>query len=204
MAINYIVKSDVVDINNDIPQSTDSFFVDTNVWFWLTYNRASQSPIAYRTASYPSYIQKALNANSKLYRCNLSLSELAHLIEKTEHEVYCRSNGKIKTKEFRHNYPNERNNVVLEIENSWLQVQSIAKPAEIVIDENAANLALSLLKFQNVDGYDLFMLQSLRPHGVSKVITDDGDFATIPGIQVFTANKNLIECARIQGKLLVR
>jgi hypothetical protein len=40
--------------------------------------------------------------------------------------------------------------------------------------------------------------------GVKKIITDDGDYLTVPGIQVFTANINFINTARNQGKLLVR
>jgi hypothetical protein len=41
-------------------------------------------------------------------------------------------------------------------------------------------------------------------HGVLQLITDDGDFATVPGIQVFTANRNVINAARSQGKLQTR
>jgi hypothetical protein len=44
----------------------------------------------------------------------------------------------------------------------------------------------------------------MRSHGVVKVITDDGDFATVQGIQVFTANRNVVSTARAQGKLLKR
>jgi hypothetical protein len=40
--------------------------------------------------------------------------------------------------------------------------------------------------------------------GTVKVITDDGDYVTVPGIQVFTANYNVITAARNQGKLLTR
>lgn len=54
------------------------------------------------------------------------------------------------------------------------------------------------------DGYDLFILESMRSHGVVQVITDDGDFATVPGIQVFTANRNVIQAARAQGRLITR
>jgi hypothetical protein len=48
------------------------------------------------------------------------------------------------------------------------------------------------------------MLEAIKNHGVVQVITDDGGFATVPGIQVFTANKNVINAARSQGKLLIR
>jgi hypothetical protein len=44
----------------------------------------------------------------------------------------------------------------------------------------------------------------MRTRGVIQLITDDGDFATIPGIQVFTANRNVVTAARAQGKLLKR
>ena len=36
------------------------------------------------------------------------------------------------------------------------------------------------------------------------VQADDGDFATVPGIQVFTANRNVIQAARAQGRLATR
>ena len=49
MAINYTVQAEVVDISADTPKTEDAFLVDTNVWYWLTYSRASQSarPPAY-------------------------------------------------------------------------------------------------------------------------------------------------------------
>jgi hypothetical protein len=51
---------------------------------------------------------------------------------------------------------------------------------------------------------DLFILKHIKKHGVVQVIMDDGDFATVAGIQVFTANRNVISAARSQGKLLTR
>lgn len=36
MAINYNVQADVIDIQRDQPQKTDTFLVDSNVWYWLT------------------------------------------------------------------------------------------------------------------------------------------------------------------------
>ncbi len=36
------------------------------------------------------------------------------------------------------------------------------------------------------------------------VITDDGDFASVPGITVFTANARVINSAAQLGKLVVR
>jgi len=75
---------------------------------------------------------------------------------------------------------------------------------DIQIDELVTNAALSRLSSQPLDGYDLFILETISRAGVVKIITDDGDFVTVPGIQVFTANKNVIDTARNQRKLLQR
>ena len=40
--------------------------------------------------------------------------------------------------------------------------------------------------------------------GIVKIITDDGDFSTVPNILVFTSNVNVIQAAKVQGKLLKR
>jgi hypothetical protein len=74
----------------------------------------------------------------------------------------------------------------------------------VTIDSPTATAALNRLQTEQVDGYDLFILESMRSNGVVQVITDDGDFATVPGIQVFTANRNVIHAARTQGRLISR
>ncbi len=81
---------------------------------------------------------------------------------------------------------------------------SLADPLVAAVDNQMANDALVRFQIEKVDGYDLFILESMRNHGVVQVITDDGDFATVPGIQVFTANRNVIAAARNQGKLRSR
>ena len=41
MTINLTVKATVVDIRADTPSYNDTFLVDTNVWYWMLYARAS-------------------------------------------------------------------------------------------------------------------------------------------------------------------
>jgi predicted nucleic acid-binding protein len=72
------------------------------------------------------------------------------------------------------------------------------------IDEPTTDAALARFENEKVDGYDLFILETLTRHGLIQIITDDGDFATIAGIQVFTANRNVLKSAHAQGKLLTR
>lgn len=209
MAINYTIQADVIDIRQDTPKPDDVFLVDTNVWYWLTYTRASlgdQPPKSYKINDYTSYIGKTLSAKSQLHRCGLSLAELAHLIEKTELEVFAKASGfdKNKKKEFRHNYPKERTNVVSEIQAAWGSVETMSQTVDIQINKLTTDAALSRLSTQILDGYDLFILESIMKAGIMKVITDDGDFATVPDILVFTSNVNVIHDAKVQGRLANR
>ena len=209
MAIKYRIQADIVDIQQDTPKPDDVFLVDTNVWYWLSYTRASQGdqpPKSYKVNDYTSYISKALSAKSQLHRCGLSLAELAHLIEKTELEIFSKASGfdKNKKKEFRHNHPTERTHVVTEIQAAWGLVENMSQTVDIQINKHTTDTALSRLSTQILDGYDLFILESIMKAGIVKVITDDGDFATVPDILVFTSNPSVIQAARAQGKLVKR
>ncbi|MCA0754923.1 hypothetical protein KP806_07660 [Paenibacillus sp. N4] len=209
MPYNYTINADIIDIRNDIPKEQDIILVDSNVWYWLTYTRASQSttgPNAYQINTYPSYIAMALSAKSKLLWSGLSFAELAHRIEQVEREIYNATNSmNVNTKEFRHNLPNERNNVTSQIEAAWAQVKSMGSSLEnLIIDAQTTDEALINIKTQAMDGYDLFITSSLMRQGHVKVLTDDGDYSNVPGIQVFTGNRGVIRSARTQGKIVVR
>lgn len=83
-------------------------------------------------------------------------------------------------------------------------MENIAIPIPAVIDEATISAALTRLATESVDAYDMFLLEAAAKAGIIQILTDDGDFVTVSGIQVFTANQNVIESARIQGKLLSR
>ena len=94
--------------------------------------------------------------------------------------------------------------VIKEIETAWSQVTSTSAPIDVTINEVVTNSALSRFQSQALDGYDLFMLEAMKKEGITQIITDDGDFVTVPGIIVFTANDNVIRAAKAQGKLVTR
>jgi predicted nucleic acid-binding protein len=209
MSTSYSIEAEIIDIRQDIPQSGDVFFVDTNIWYWLTYSRANSPslsqgsrPKPYQVKHYPKYLQDAIVAGATLYYCGLSLSELAHRIEATECEI---SQGvQFSIKRFRRECSTERTQVVTEISSAWNQVANLATILDLSIDASVTNAALSRLKTQLIDGYDLFLLEAMKKHSVTKVITDDGDYATVPGIQVFTANQPSIDKATRERKLITR
>jgi hypothetical protein len=206
MSPNYNIQAEVVDIRSDIPKQDDLFLVDSNVWYWYSYTNASNPGLAYpalkyQITYYPSYLGQAFASESLLLYCGLSLAELAHRIENIEKQLF---SSALDLKTYRHNYPTERTKVVSEVNAAWSQVKSIAACTEIKIDENTTNASLNRFQTQLLDGYDLLILEAMDKAGVTQIITDDGDYLTVPGIKVFTANRGAIAAAKKHGKLLVR
>lgn len=219
MPINYAVQAEVVDIQSDMPSATDAFLVDSNVWFWLAYTRASSAatrPQPHQLANYPAYLRNALSAKAKLLRSGISLAELAHQIERAEREIYELTNaqskpatfraavGWLRPKEFRHNLVHERATVVNEVQTAWAIVRGMAKPLPLAVNDETTDAALVRFQTQPLDGYDLFILEAMKASGIVQVITDDGDYCTVPAIRLFTSNKNVLSAASSQGKLVVR
>lgn len=206
MAVSYKIEADIVDIRSDIPSKTDSFFVDTNVWYWFTYSAASILANHYQTKYYPEYIKKILTTNAGMKRCELILSEIAHLIEKSEYDIFCTGLAEqLTSKEFRHNYPEKRKDVVEEIEIAWETVCNSSESFAITMDEKRSNDTLEDLKKYCLDCYDIVYLREMKETmDLPMIITDDGDFATVPEITVFTANNTIIKAAQAVGKLIKR
>lgn len=207
--MSLIVRAKIVDIRTDTPISTDRFLVDTNVWYWLFYPRASQAlstPRSYQLTDYPSYIEKAISNKSSLHCCALNFSELAHNIEKVEREIYeNKSNLTINTKDFRHNYVGQRGKILDLINDTWNDVTSISAFLDANLDMLFMQSALSLFPSVSLDGYDLFMAEMALKTGVTQVITDDGDYATVQGLTVFTSNPKIIaEAVKQKNKLITR
>jgi hypothetical protein len=211
MTINLNVQAEVIDVVSDRPQRSDIFLVDTNVWILQTYPNAKISP---KIREYGAYLKAARQNGATLAYSGLTLAELAHVIERTECDIYNKKNNFTKEngleqtiKEFRHKYPNERAKVVNLVKTAWMEIQSLALPLdELIIDESTTNAALVRFQTQALDGYDLFMLEAIHKanSGQVKVLTNDGDYATVPNIQLFTSNIQVIKLAKAQNKLIRR
>ena len=201
-----IIQADIIDIKTDTPQQSDIFFVDTNVWFWQTYTNAAFTAKPYQITDYPNYINKTLQNGATLTYSGLTLAELAHIIEETEYDIYVQSHPGLHFKKYRHDYPEERANLVTEVKWVWSQVKAIAIPIKLTVDDATTDAAIKLFTTQAVDGYDLLMLEaiSIAGAGTVKIITDDMDYSVVPGIQVFTSNKYVIQDAAMQKKLVRR
>lgn len=199
MPINYVVKADVVDLRNYTPLAGEVFLVDTNVWLWMTYSRTGIGDHR-QTRDYPAFLNRARKAGARLLRCGISLAELAHVIERTEREISGFTDNQ--HKEFRHNHPDQRCRVAEEVQTAWQQVKAMSEPIDITVDDATTDAALTRFRSQPVDGYDLFLLEAMSRGSIQQVVTDDGDYCTVPGIRIFTSNKTVLDAAAFHGKLV--
>lgn len=213
MAIAFKVQATVVDLRTDTPKASDKFWVDTNVWFWMTYPNATMGMDAWRkqqTKPYITFLQQCFKQGSTICWGPLQLSELGHQIEKMEFEI-AKQAGAIPdyttAKEYRHNDATERARVAKVIQTAWQDVRANGSQClqpPLVLDEAAATQASTDSALFPLDGHDLYFLQSVRAAGNPHILTDDGDFCTVSGITLFTANRNVIDSARAQGRLVKR
>ena len=195
------VEAEVVDIRVDLPRESDVFWLDTNVLIKFAYSKYPPG----RLPEYDRFLKDALAARSTFFVTGLNQAEMIHVIEKCELEAYNQANGtSVRPKVYRHQYVAERAQVVSEIEAAWGTVQSIAGVAPVSVDENSTVHALQMLKACGLDGYDLIHADLMFEGGRNQLLSDDGDFASVAGIVLFTANERVINGARSAGKLVAR
>jgi hypothetical protein len=207
MSVSLTIQADIIDITNDTPRKSDIFLVDSNVWLWQAYTNANFTAKSYQLRDYPNYIVNVLRQGGTLSYSVLALAEIASVIERIEKDIYNRDSGlDLTLKEYRHNFPDERLKVVAEVKWAWSQIESIAISADLTINDEVAKAALTRFQSQAVDGYDLLILEAISRAGTEqiRIITDDMDYATVPNIQMFTSNLNVIRSAKSQGKLVRR
>ena len=187
----------IINLKSHDPVKGEKIFVDTNVWYWFTYVSSKQmavveKPIPYQMNDYPDFIERALNNGAELYHCPLTLAELANNIEHAEFTYYkTYIDNNVRKKEFRKLNP-ERKTVVSEIEVAWSTICSISSLLNTELSAKTTTGAISLLASTTLDTYDCFYSQLMRDNSIDIIITDDGDFKSLPATCVYTSNRNML------------
>lgn len=202
------IRASVVDITTDTPKSTDKFLVDTNVWLWLYYEPLTLTEAGgtkQQAITYPSYYSAAQAARSTFYTTGLVYSELAHIIERTQKSIYdSKLAAPLDSKVYRHDYPQQRMKVIQLISEAWKDITTYTHLLDINLNDEYMQKATALFSQVGVDGYDGFTAQLVKQSDMTGILTDDGDFASVGGLTVFTANQYVIKLARTVGKLITR
>lgn len=206
MAVNYTVNARVFDLRKDHPQPNDCFLVDTNVWYWWTYSRASQTtrpPSTNQADSYPYYLDQAIAVGATILRSTHTLVEIASLIERSEAEIYSTTHHlrDFDRKSFRHQNDSIVKSYREEIEAVWEQIKSVTSPISQNLDDAICDRFVSETQIERLDGYDTLLLMLARDNSITNIVTDDGDFSTVHNISVYTANNKVISAAVRRSKL---
>ncbi len=169
------------------------FALDTNVLYWIHYSQASDPNLkaqAYQVVDYSNFIEKLLENGNRLVTTVLNISELAHVVENSEYRLYNALNTpKVKKKEFRNlrnkrvDYQNEMKIIMLQLQETYgEQIQVIEIEEKVIsnfihdIDKNAC------------DVFDYVIIKKLIEKGIINFISDDKDFVTIEGINLYTSS----------------
>ncbi len=94
--------------------------------------------------------------------------------------------------------------MVAEVKASWDQVTQVATLVDLSLNAGAIERCVKTFESCPVDGYDLPLIEAMERRNVLNILTDDGDFAGVPGIRMFTANATVIATARRQNMLQIR
>jgi predicted nucleic acid-binding protein len=184
-----------------IPLQGMDILVDTNVWYWVA-NPFLYNPPPHGRA-YPHFIQMAKNAGSRLHACELSIAELAHVIER-ERMLWRNSltNNRFRSlKDFRGDAA-ERKDTVDELEMTSAQIHSMADDLPGELNRHLGSAAMSRLRTEPLDGPDAFLIEIAHRSGITRILTNDRDFIYVPGLMVITDNPTSIDKARRARKLV--
>ncbi|WP_440095157.1 type II toxin-antitoxin system VapC family toxin [Acinetobacter baumannii] len=196
--------SQIFDIKITTPDSSDRYFVDTNVWYWFTYcgsNRfAEENAREYQLIEYPKFIEKILDIGAKIITSPLVYTELANLIERNEYQEYLSNNRlesyQLSRKAFRE-ITSAREKVLKEIKTAWDTICGIAPDClELKLDLETANAAHAFMSRSMLDPYDAIFIHFLNSHNIKMLLSDDGDMMTTDIEEIFTANNRFITRGR--------
>lgn len=176
-----------IDVNK-IPEHT-KFAIDTNVLYWMHYSRCSTT--GYQIVNYPQFISDLMSRHASFVTTSCNISELLSLVERKEYEIYRASNVVKNIKEFR-KIKSERINVQQELEIIMMQIESMYSIQDFNLDFSLLSKFVDDFTNNRCDTNDYSILTYLKDAGVNNVISDDGDFITYSGINVYTANENII------------
>lgn len=210
MPSDFPIAASVVNIRKSVDFSdVNSLVIDTNAWFWLTYTgdfAQDEEPRGYQLIHYPDFIKTCLTKSVNLQYTTISLAELYRLTEVSLYKLYKSyiDDEEITLKNYRYKKKSQRQDFLDEFEAMYNQINDMANhiPTFDNIDDNYSDNLVKESQNKLLEIADLIILDSAGRLNITGIITDDGDFATVKGITVYTANNKVIEAAK-KSKLLL-
>ncbi|MDT2816270.1 hypothetical protein P7H55_00170 [Vagococcus lutrae] len=190
----------IFNIENCTISKGDVFLVDTNIWFWLTYQNAS-SARGYKpekVQKYTTFMNEVMNQGAKLHASLITYTEIMNIVERTEFDVFNNiqqqeNKKKIPKKEFRRN-SRLRKDTTLIIKNVIEQIDSLTESKDFVQILDYIDIKKLSIGLENsvLDPSDIVNGYLAKENNVINIISDDSDFYSLEGINLYTANPEVI------------
>lgn len=193
------MPAQVLDLSSNAAIRNEQYFVDTNVWYWMTYAASKDmdllnKPTEIQARCYPQYIERAISDGAILCHCPLTFSELANIIENAELQIYREMTGNqhFEKKQFRR-IDAEREKVLNEIQIAWVSVNSMSTCLGINLNSNFVENAEALMCDHLLDPFDAYYVQLMRDNQIDYMVTDDHDFCTVNNQIIVTSNPKALK-----------
>lgn len=197
------IKCDkVFDISERKIPYDEPYYLDTNIWYWLTYPRVTfRNDVQLKKATdYTSFISSLQTKDVELCSTIFTYSELINIVERNEFNLVKRQYHS--KKHFRKDLTKRKDTLEI-IANVLEQVDEFSTPDKVVqiLDYIKAETLIQGLNSTLLDGNDLIVGMLTKENEIVNIISDDSDFGTLGGINLFTLNAEVIKAAREQGRL---
>ena len=185
----------LIDLRTFVPfDNNKAFFLDTNVLYWYTNPRFSDSNLLSSTAKlYYNFIDRLIVNKNPLFSSVYNLTELLNVIEKNEYEIFSKLHPSLPLtrKEFRAR-PAERASVERIMRTALNNAKSICTIVDFNFTQSTVDEFISTFSNHRCDVFDFAILKNCIDTNHVNIISDDGDFSTIEHINLYTANENIL------------
>lgn len=174
--------------------NTRCFFLDTNVLYWYTYPRFSLPGHLNPSAQiYYDFIDSLTSAGNPLKTSVYNLTELLNVVEKNEYDIYCKLHPDLplSRKDFRR-MAGERQKVSQMIKTTMNNALNICSITDFNFTSETLKSFSDEFTNHRCDVFDYAILKNCISTKDINIISDDGDFSSMPGINLYTANENIL------------
>ncbi len=173
-----------------------TFFLDTNVLYWYVYPRCgiqTDHRVKMQATPYYDFIDSLVAAGNPLYTSIYNITEMLHVIEKREYELYKALKPEVQwsIKDLRR-IPKEREQLKRNLSTAISNVQNICKILDFNFTCDILNQFIADLEQHHCDTFDYAILKNCIAEQKLNVISDDSDFTTMHQINLFTANATVL------------
>ncbi len=172
------------------------FFLDTNVLYWYVYPRCgiqTDSRIRLQATPYYDFVDGLVAAGNPLFTSIYNITELLHVIEKREYDLYqtMHPEAKWSIKDLRR-LPDQRAQLKMNLSTAMANVKNICKISDFNFTYDILFQFISDLENHHCDTFDYAILKNCIAEHRLNIISDDSDFTTMHQISLYTANATVI------------